>query len=554
MAGASEAIGERANQAPCIPVPKCYYPFAGRYSRARRAKKRRIHMPTAESKQAVAPTSIMAAPPPSTAWPLVWVAVAIAAAALTAIHWDTVGAIVDRWSTGTYSHGFLVLPATVYLIWERRRLLAPVAPRPNFLVLLLLVAIGSVWLLGHLTATDVLLQLSVVGMLITLIWGFVGTPAARVLLFPLSFLLFAVPVGGGLIPLLQDISAWSAVWLLELSGVPVLLEGRFISVPYGRWEVAEVCSGIRALIACLAMGYLYAGLMFRNWTRRIAFVVASAVVPIVANGVRIYGIVLLGYLTGNQTAVAADHVLAGWVFTSMVMVLLLALGHLWREKTPAADESRGRDGGVSVPTKPMPRVVLFGALALVAVGLAPASASLMWQRLDRPLTTVAPVVATPWQPSAKTLGWAPQFSMPYTQSLQTYTAGDYTVGFYVARYLPNDRRAKLVSSANQLYDRVRWSRVREGEVSIEWQGQRLRAQETVIRAGATDLTLWSWYGVDGRYTSNGVMAKWLLARARLLGRDQPPTAFVVATPVPANTTDAAAALTDFLSRVSLPVR
>lgn len=508
----------------------------------------------AESKQAVAPHPI--ASPPSSAWTGAWVAVATATAGLIAIHWHTVIAMVERWSTGTYSHGFLVLPATAYLIWDRRRSLKPIAPRPNFLVLLLLAVIALGWLLGHLTATDLLLQLSVVAMLIALIWGFVGTPAARVLLFPLSFLLFAVPAGGGLIPLLQDISAWSAVRLLDLSGVPVLLEGRFISVPYGRWEVAEVCSGIRALIACLAMGYLYAGLMFRSWTRRIAFVVASAVVPIVANGLRIYGIVLLGYLTGNPTAVAADHVLAGWVFTSIVMVLLLALGQLWREKAPAglpaADNNLPHASTATAPAKVVPRLAAFGVLAVLAIGLAPASANLLWQRLDRPLTVAAPAVATPWQPSAETLGWAPRFLTPYTESLQTYTAGDRAVGFYVARYLPNDREAKLVSSTNQLYDRVRWSRVREGEVAIAWQGRRLRVQETVIRSGATDLLLWSWYGVDGRYTSSGVMAKWLLARARLLGSNQPPTAFVVATPVAPNI-DATAVLMEFLSRVSLPV-
>lgn len=480
----------------------------------------------------------------------------IAATALIVIHWSTVVAIVDRWSTGTYSHGYLVLPVTAYLIWHRRTQLAGIAPQPNFRVLLLVLASGCVWLLGHLSATDVLLQLSVVVMSITLIWGIVGTPAARVLMFPLSFLLFAIPVGGGLIPLLQDISAWSAVWLLDLSGVPVLLEGRFISVPHGRWEVAEVCSGIRALIACLAMGYLYAGLMFRRWTRRLAFVLASAVVPILANGVRIYGIVLLGYLTGNANAVAADHVLAGWVFTSLVMVLLLALGQLWREKTPAVlsivgeDQARHR-GDACTQNNLITQVVSFGALALVAVGLAPATAHVLWQRLDQPPAIAPPAVAMPWRLSDNGLGWVPKFLTPYAESLQTYTAGDRPVSFYVAYYLPQDRYAKLVSSTNQLYDRVRWSRVREGEVSIVWQGQSVRAREAVIRSGATNLILWGWYGVDGRYTSDGVMAKWLLARSRLLGRDRPPAVFVVATPVLTSPADATAVLAQFLSHVSL---
>ena len=111
--------------------------------------------------------------------------------------------------------------------------------------------------------------------------------------------------------------------MLDFLGVPVLLEGRFITVPSGKWEVAEACSGIRYVTASLAVGFLFAGLVYKSWPRRVAFFIASAVVPVLANAVRVFGIILLAYLSGNRIAVGVDHILYGWLFFTIVMALRL---------------------------------------------------------------------------------------------------------------------------------------------------------------------------------------------------------------------------------------
>ncbi len=217
------------------------------------------------------------------------------------------------------------------------------------LPLLLLASFG--WLLGNLTTTAVVEQLCGVVLVIGLVWGVLGSAAVRLLLFPLTLLFFAVPLGEGLIPWLQDFSAKFAVKLLSLSQVPVLLEGRYITVPHGKWEVAEVCSGVRYLVASLAVGFLFAGVIYRSWSRRIGFFLASAIIPILANGVRIYGIVLLGYLGGERLALGVDHVLAGLVFFSIIMLLLFLVGMRWREDQKG--EARRAEGGLSLepPTR-----------------------------------------------------------------------------------------------------------------------------------------------------------------------------------------------------------
>jgi len=184
---------------------------------------------------------------------------------------------------------------------------------------------------GDLTATNFLEHFCFVSIAIVFVWRLVGQRVGNQLFFPLGFLMFAIPAGQDLIPLLQDFSAWSAVRLLELTRIPVLLEGRVISVPYGKWEVAEACSGISYLLASLAVGFVYAEVMYRSWVRRVSFLVASFILPVLANGLRVYGIILLGYLAGGKMAARVDHVLAGFIFFSIVSTSSMLVGLYWRE-------------------------------------------------------------------------------------------------------------------------------------------------------------------------------------------------------------------------------
>ncbi|OYV01772.1 MAG: exosortase A, partial [Burkholderiales bacterium PBB5] len=133
-----------------------------------------------------------------------------------------------------------------------------------------------------------------------------GWPVARVLAFPLGFIFFCVPVGEFLSPTLMTWTANFTVVALRASGIPVYQEGLQFVIPSGRWSVIEACSGIRYLIASIMVGTLFAYLNYNSLRRRFIFVGISIVVPLVANWLRAYMIVMLGHLSGNQLAVGAD--------------------------------------------------------------------------------------------------------------------------------------------------------------------------------------------------------------------------------------------------------
>ena len=155
-----------------------------------------------------------------------------------------------------------------------------------------------------------------------------GWRAARVWWFPLAFLFLAVPVGDFMLPVLMSWTADFTVLALRWSGVPVYREGLQFVIPSGAWSVVEACSGIRYMIASVTVGCLFAYLSYSSLKKRLIFVGVAILVPLVANWLRAYMIVMIGHLSGNELATGVDHLIYGWVFFGVVilaMVLVLFL-------------------------------------------------------------------------------------------------------------------------------------------------------------------------------------------------------------------------------------
>ena len=236
---------------------------------------------------------------------------------------------ITIWSINDiYNHCFIVIPASIFLIYEKRYSVDWQAANTSYLAAIAFVLQLLLYTLG--TAADIQLfqHAAIFAMIPTLFWMFYGDRIAWQFKFPLVFILFAIPVGEELIPLLQQITANMSVVLLEWSGIPLFRSGLFIEIPQGKFLVAEACSGVSFLIASIVLGNLYAYMNLVSMKRRLAFVALSICFPILANAIRVYGIILTGYLTDMEHAVGADHLVYGWFFFALVLVCLFLLGEL----------------------------------------------------------------------------------------------------------------------------------------------------------------------------------------------------------------------------------
>ena len=281
------------------------------------------------------------------------------------LYWPTFSSMISIWwRSETFTHGFLVLPITGYLIWRNRHLLHQDSFQTDWRALPLLGLSGFAWLLAHLVDVLVIEQLAVVAMIPILVWMTFGSRTIKSFFFPLGILFFAVPMGEGLIYPLMQLTAWFTVGLLHLTGIPVFTEGTFISIPSGNWSIIAACSGLRYLIASLLLGVLYAYLSYRSLWRRLAFIALSAIVPIFANGIRAYLIVMIGHLSNMRLAVGIDHLIYGWLFFGFVMFLLFALGTLWYEEPEVPERVNEDTRPLQKPASARNDILILGLIML----------------------------------------------------------------------------------------------------------------------------------------------------------------------------------------------
>ena len=178
-------------------------------------------------------------------------------------------------------------------------------------------------------------QFALVATLILAIISTLGISVSRQIAFPLAFLLLSVPIGDFMMPKLMEWTAWFTVLALRASGIPVYQEGLQFVIPSGNWSVVEACSGIRYIIASVTVGTLFAYLNYVTLRRRLIFIAISFIVPVIANWLRAYMIVMIGHLSGNKLAVGVDHLIYGWVFFGIVIMAMFAIGARWSENAPA---------------------------------------------------------------------------------------------------------------------------------------------------------------------------------------------------------------------------
>jgi exosortase B len=237
------------------------------------------------------------------------------------------------WNSEEQAHGPIVLVVTLFLIWQKRAVLAEAATpdRGEATIGWTLLVVGLLaYALGR--SQDILLfevgsQIPVIlgALLITL-----GLKAARALWFALFFLLFMVPLPGFVVdtltgPLKQYISV-IAEQVLYAAGYPIARSGVVLTVGQYQLLVADACSGLHSMFSLSAMGLLYLYLMQHSSVAR-NLIIMAAIIPIAfaANIVRVMVLILITYHLGDEAGQGFLHGFAGIMLFVIGLLFLFAL-------------------------------------------------------------------------------------------------------------------------------------------------------------------------------------------------------------------------------------
>jgi len=225
----------------------------------------------------------------------------------------------DRWTAAEtyYSHGFLVPVICIFLVWKKRREFSALTPASDklgwvlFIIGIIIHFFSSLWQVYFSSGFSIIFVIS------GLVLLYFGREYMRKVLFPVMFLGFMIPL-----PLvaisnisfrLKIIASQAAVFFVNIIGMPAVREGSVIKTAHSSLVVEDPCSGIRSLIALIALGCLMAYLSKSvRWKKAILFL-SSIPIAIFANVIRIVVLTLVGEMYGTQFATGMFHDIMGFV-------------------------------------------------------------------------------------------------------------------------------------------------------------------------------------------------------------------------------------------------
>jgi len=243
--------------------------------------------------------------------------------------------MVDRWSVKDtyYSHGFLVPFIIAFIVWLKRGELAKLKIQPAnnmgwafFITGISIHALSALWRVYFSSGFSLIL------VIIGLVLLFLGKTFLRKLLFPIFFLLFMIPL-----PLvaIANISFKLKIFASQIStailnglGVAAIRDGSVIKTMHSYLVVEDPCSGIRSLIALIALGALMAYFSNISRTRKAVLFVSAIPIAIAGNVIRIVGLSLVSEMYGAKWATGLFHDTMGILVFVFAFFSLLIIGKL----------------------------------------------------------------------------------------------------------------------------------------------------------------------------------------------------------------------------------
>jgi EpsI family protein len=236
------------------------------------------------------------------------------------LYWSTMSTLWQRWLEfdESYGHGLLLLAVIIWWFYDQRALLYSLPTSSFWPALLPLSGVCAIWWVA--AATDILVVQQL--LLPWIWWSAVALLGGRLLakhtFFAALLFCFAVPIWDHLNDYLIEMTVVVVTNLLTITAMPVLIQGNEIHIPSGIITVADGCSGLRYLIIGTAFCLLSGQLFFRQWSWRLSLLVLGIVLGLLTNWLRVYSLVVIGYLSDMRSGLIADHELYGFVLFGVI--------------------------------------------------------------------------------------------------------------------------------------------------------------------------------------------------------------------------------------------
>ena len=257
--------------------------------------------------------------------------IGIIAVLLAILFREELSRLLERWTSDPReSHGFLIPGFSLYFIYQARHQLAQTLGRSSlwglFFIFVCLTGYFAFFYIGWYYPRQIMM-IATVGAVILFLGG---GKIVRYAWLPVVFLIFAIPLPARLyfqitMPMREMASEVAAVVLSALPNVDCSALGVVIHGMHGsevvNLNVAEACSGMRLLMAFLALGVAMAYLEYRPALHRIILLCSTIPIAIFCNMIRVVTTGMIYMYIGPEWAKGDMHALLGLVMLVVAFAL-----------------------------------------------------------------------------------------------------------------------------------------------------------------------------------------------------------------------------------------
>jgi len=236
------------------------------------------------------------------------------------LHW-----VVGSWIFNPYyTHGFLVLSVSLYLGYKKSKKIK-YGKESSIGILLIAVA-----LIVHTIATifefHFISAMTIPFAIFGIVASFYGLNVAKEFLFPVFFILLAVPYPIYAISnVLEVLSANVSVSILKFFGFDVFNVGAEIHLNNYMFVVGAPCSGIRSVLALLTVSVLYTYIIKDDFLIKFILICISIPLAVFANILRITAILVTADVFSKDIALNVVHYFSDVIFFAIAVALLIVI-------------------------------------------------------------------------------------------------------------------------------------------------------------------------------------------------------------------------------------
>ena len=251
--------------------------------------------------------------------------------------------LYDAWigqANSDNSYGILVPCISLYFVWLKKENLKHATIKSSTAGLNLLIASLLLYLVSYAGGIVFLQRVTIVLSLNGLILFVLGKETYKLLLFPLLFLFFMVPIPESVVGMvsfpLQTYATIISTKIIQWCGIPVYREGHMLYFSQTQLEVAEACSGIRSISAMVMLSVIFMNQSDNNRRLKMIIILSSVVIAFIANILRVSGTGILAHFYGAGVAKGFLHEFSGMSVFAFGLVMMFIeyklLNRIWPPK------------------------------------------------------------------------------------------------------------------------------------------------------------------------------------------------------------------------------